>query len=211
MNATRPNIAYTVNRLASYTANLSLQHVGVLKRILQYLSGTRTYSIVYKALPQEPNFFFGYADALYGNTDDCRSISGYVFLAGNGAITWSLRKQVSIALSSTKAEYVTLAEAAREACWLKSLYSELGLLQEDVPTLIWGDNDGSIAMARNPQFHKCSKHIAICWHWLRKLVQEGKVFIDSCRDPEQTADILTKALPHPKHQRHTQEMGLVSV
>jgi len=208
-NATRPDIAYAVNRLASYTANPSLQHVGALKRILWYLKGTKTHGIVYKALPQEPNFFYGYADASYGNADNCRSISGYVFLAGNGAITWSLRKQVSITLSSTEAEYVALAEAAREACWLKSLYGKLGLLQEDVPTLIRGDNDGSIAMVRNPQFHKRSKHIAIRWHWVRDLVQEGKVFINSCRDPEQTADVLTKALPCPKHQKHTREMGLV--
>jgi len=210
-NATRPDIAYTVNRLASYTTNPSLQHVGALKCILRYLKGTKDQGIVYKALPLEPNFFYGYADASYGNADDCRSISGYVFLARNGAITWSLRKQVSIALLSTEAEYIALAEAAQEACWLKSLYSELGLLQEDVPMLICGDNNGLIAMARNPQFHKCSKHIAICWHWVHDLVQEGKVFIDNCRDPEQTADILTKALLRPKHQKHTREMGLVPV
>jgi len=111
-NATRPDIAYTVNRLASYTTNPSLQHVGALKRILRYLKGMKTHGIVYKALPQEPNFFYGYADASYGNADDRRSISRYVFLAGNGAITWSLRKQVSIALSSTEAEYVALAKAA---------------------------------------------------------------------------------------------------
>jgi len=128
---------------------------------------------------------------------------GYVFLAGNGAITWSLQKQVSIALLSTEAEYIALAEAAQEAYWLKSLYGKLGLLQENVPTLIQGDNNGLIAMARNLQFHKCSKHIEICWHWVRNLVQEGKVFIDSCHDPEQMANILTKALLCPKHQKHT--------
>ena len=210
-NATRPDIAYAVNRLASYTANPSLQHVGALKRILRYLAGTKTYGIVYKALPEQPSFFFGYADASYGNADDRRSISGYVFLAGNGAITWSSRKQISIALLSTEAEYVSLSEAGREACWLRSLYTELGLLQENIPTLIRGDNDGSIAMAKNPQFHKRSKHIAIRWHWVRDLVQEGKLCIESCQDPEQTADILTKALPRPKHQKHTKEMGLVSV
>jgi hypothetical protein len=87
MNATRPDIAYTVNRLASYTANPSLQHVGVLKRILRYLAGTKAYRIIYKALPEQPSFFFGYADASYRNTDNHRSISRYVFLAGNGAIT----------------------------------------------------------------------------------------------------------------------------
>jgi len=131
-NATRPDITYTVNRLASYTTNPSLQHIGVLKHILQYLLGTKNHGIVYKVLPQEPNFFYGYADASYGNVDDRRLISGYVFLAGNGAITWSSRKQVSIALSSTEAEYIALSEAAQEACWLKSLYGELGLLQEDI-------------------------------------------------------------------------------
>ena len=126
VNATRPDIAYAVNRLASYTANPSLQHVGALKRILRYLSGMRNHGIVYCALPQQPSFFYGYADASYGNADNRRSISRYVFLAGNGAITWCLRKQVSIALS----------EAAREACWLRNLYGELGLLQEGIATLI---------------------------------------------------------------------------
>ena len=210
-NATRPDIAYAVNRLASYTANPSLQHIGALKRILRYLSSTKTHGIVYKALPQESSFFFGYADASYGNADDRRSISGYVFLAGDGAITWCSRKQTTIALSLTEAEYVALSEAAQEACWLRSLYSELGLLQEEVPTLIRGDNEGSIAMAKNPQFHKRSKHIAIRWHWVRDLVQEGKIYVNSCRDPEQTVDVLTKALPRPKHQKHASDMGLVSV
>ena len=140
-NVTRPDIAYAVNRLASYMANPSLQHIGALKCILRYLSSTKTHGIVYMALPQEPSFFFGYADASYRNADDRKSISRYVFLAGNGTTTWCSRKQVSIALSSTEAEYVPLSEAVREACWLRSLYSELGLLQEAVPTLIWGDNE----------------------------------------------------------------------
>jgi hypothetical protein len=82
-------------------------------------------------------------------------------------------------LLSTKVEYVGLSKAGWEACWLRSLYTELNLLQEDIPTLIQGDNDGSIAMAKNPQFHKQSKHIAICWHWVHDLVQEGKL-LRSC-------------------------------
>ena len=76
--------------------------------------------------------------------------------------------------------------------WLRQLYSELGY--EQTATLLFGDNDGSIAMARNPQFHKQSKDIKIRWHWVRDLVQEKLVTIYDCRDPEQTADILTKAL-----------------
>ena len=79
--------------------------------------------------------------------------SGYVFIVGGGAITWRSKKQTTIALSSMEAEYIALSEASREACWLQSLYEELGYTQQS-PNLIKGDNDGSIAMAQNPQFHK---------------------------------------------------------
>ena len=85
--ATRLDISYAVNRLASYTANPSLQHHTALKRILQYLSGTRSYGITYRAVNDWPDFFHGYADAAYANADDYKSTSGYVFLAGEGAIT----------------------------------------------------------------------------------------------------------------------------
>ena len=110
-NATRPDITYAVNRLASYTANPSLQHMTAIKRILRYLSGTRDYRITYKALPENPDLFHGYADAAYANSDNNRSTTGYVFLVGNGAITWSSKRQISTALSSTEAEYVALSEA----------------------------------------------------------------------------------------------------
>ena len=65
-------------------------------------------------------------------------------------------------------------------------------------------------MAKNPQFHNQTKHIAIRWHWVRELVEQKLITIESCCDPEQTADILTKALPRPKHSKHTSEMGLAS-
>jgi hypothetical protein len=55
--ATRPDITFAVNRLASYTANSSLQHQTTLKQILRYLSGTRTHSITYKHIPHSPITF----------------------------------------------------------------------------------------------------------------------------------------------------------
>ena len=157
----------------------------------------------------DANLFYGYADAAYANTDDHRSTSGYVFKVGDGAITWRSKKQTTIALSSTEAEYIALSEAGREACWLRNLYDELGYTQRN-PIIIKGDNEGSIAMTRNPQFHKRAKHVAVQWHWVRDLVEQDVLKIESCRDPEQTADVLTKALPRPKHQKHTREMGLMT-
>jgi hypothetical protein len=155
------------------------------------------------------NIPFCWCDVAYANHDDLKSTSGYVFLASGGATTWKSKKQTTIALSSTEAEYVALLEASWEACWLQNLYEELGCKQQS-PITIKGDNDGSITMARNQQFHSQSKHIAILWHWVRDLVEQELVRIETCRDPQQTADVLTKALPRPKHCQHTSEMGVAS-
>ena len=121
-------------------------------------------------------------------------------MAAGGAITWHSKKQTTVALSSTEAEYITLAEAAHEACWLRNLnlYNEFGYPQTQ-PTLIRGDNNGSIAMAKNPQFHQRSKHIAIRCHFICDLIKDGILNIEECWDPEQTADVLTKPLTCFKH------------
>jgi hypothetical protein len=145
------------------------------------------------------------------NEDELRSTTGYIFMAGDGAISWCSKRQIFRALSSTAAEYVALSEASREACWLRNLYWELGLLNQRMPTMIHGDNKGSLAMARNPQYHKGSKHIDLRWHWIHKLIEDSIVTVDSCHDPDQTANILTKALHRQKHQKHIKEMGLVSL
>jgi hypothetical protein len=68
------------------------------------------------------------------------------------------KKQATIALSTMEAEYVALSEAAHDAIWLRYLYGELGFIQKE-PVLLLGDNDGSISLTKNPQFHKRTKHI----------------------------------------------------
>jgi len=211
-NCTRPDIAFAVNRLGAYTANPSTQHYSALKRILRYLAGTKDLGITYRKTEEKTetpkeNIIIGFADAAYANADNLKSTSGYVFLASGGAITWKSKKQSVIALSSTEAEYVALSEAAREAVWLRNLYSELGFPEME-PTTIRCDNEGSVILSRNPQFHQRSKHIKIRHHWIRDLVQNKTIDTVDCRDPEQTADVLTKALPKPKHTRHRAEMGI---
>ena len=82
-----------------------------------------------------------------------KSTMGYVFLAAGGVITWKSKKQSIIALSTTEAEYVALSEAGREAVWLRNLYKELGFPQ-GTSTIMKGDNEGSIILTQNPQFHQ---------------------------------------------------------
>ena len=181
--------------------------------MLRYLAGTRNLGISYGTQDDnndDENHFHGYANAAFANADGFKSTSGYVFIAAGGAITWRSKKQTVIALSTTEAEYIALCEAGREACWLRNLYSELGLPQKS-PTTIKGDNDSSISLAKEAQFHNRSKHIAIRYHWIRNLVNDEEIIIEDCRDPDQTADVLTKAIPKPKHERHTGEMGVREV
>ncbi len=168
-NATRPDIAYAISQLLAYTTNPTMQHVTALKCVLRYLSGTRSYAITYNDVLDHPNHFFGYADAAFANVDDQKSTFRYVFMMAGGVITWYAKKQSITALSSTEAEYIALSEVAHEAHWLRSLFLELGFTQI-LPTTIRGDNEGSIAMTKNPQFHKRSKHIGLQYHSIRQQV-----------------------------------------
>ena len=93
---------------------------------------------------------------------------------------------------------MALSEAGHEATWLRNLYGELRFPQIN-PTIIKGDNNGSIVLTHNPQFHQQSKHIALYHHWVQDLVTNNILNIQNCHDPEQTTDVLTKALPRPKY------------
>jgi hypothetical protein len=206
-NTSRPDITFTVNRLAVYTANPSLQHTSMLKRILHYLVGTKTYGIMYGGICRHPNTFHGYADTAWANQDEQKSTSGYVFLAGSSVITWKLKKQTITTQSSMEAECITLSEASHEACWLRLLHFKLGFPQTG-PSLIKCNNKGAIMMAKNLQFHQRSKHINIKWHLIKDKIKENQVHVKSCHNHEQTANILTKLIPQVKHSQHIREMAL---
>ena len=83
------------------------------------------------------------------------------------------------------------------------------------PTSIWrtriypkGANDGSIVMAKNPQFHKRTKYVDLHWHWVWELVNNGLINIVDCRNPQQTADIFTKQVPRIKFSWHVNKLGM---
>jgi len=153
-----------------------MQHVSALKHVLCYLSGTRTYGIKYNDILGHPNYFLGYTDASFANTDDLKSITGYIFMMASSTITWFSKKQSITTMLTTEAEYIALSEAACEARWLRNLFSELGFTQT-LPTTIQGNNDGSIVMLKNLQFHKRSKHIDLQYHSIREQVQQGEILL----------------------------------
>lgn len=208
---TRPDIAYAVQTLSKFTSNPGPQHWTVLKRVLRYLIGTCDYVIRYGLTPEPdlPMIFTTYCDADHtADTDDRKSISGYTVLVGGGAVAWSSKKQTTVALSSTEAEYSAIAHATRQIIWLRYLFDALGYPQDD-PSLLFSDNGSAIALTGNPQFHMRSKHFDIQNHFVREKTEEEIIEVVYCPTNEMVADIFTKGLPKPKHQKFVRELGLL--
>ena len=136
----------------------------------------------------------GYCDADWaGDTDDRKSMSGYMFQISGAAISWRSKKQSCVALSIAEAEYIALASAAQEAIWMRQLLTDLrNPLRE--PTRIFEDNQSAICLAKNPQFHGRAKHIGIKYHFIREQVEKGTVELQYCPTEEMVADMLTKGL-----------------
>ena len=207
--ATRPDIASTVRKLAVFISRPGQAHWIAVKRVLRYLKGTKTLGIVYV---KEHDFdareiLQGYSDASFNSETDAKSVSGYAFISASGAITWGSRKQGLTALSATEAECLALTEATQEAIWLRTLLEELGFPQT-APTPIQEDNQGTIALAANPQFHRRSKHFNPKLYYIREKIAERAIDINFCATGEMTADVLTKPLPKPAHEAHVKSLGM---
>ena len=92
------------------------------------------------------------------------------FSLGSAMISWSSRKQGSIAQSTAEAEYIAASDASKEAIWLRKLVS--GLFGDKLETtVVHCDNQSYIKLTENPIFHDRSKHINMKYHYIRDLVQ----------------------------------------
>ncbi|XP_061723887.1 uncharacterized protein LOC133530075 [Cydia pomonella] len=117
---TRPDIEHTVSYLSQFNTHYGGVHWKAAKRVLRYLKGTKDMRLTYTH--NGYNNVVGYSDADFGNSViDRRSYTGYVFLVSGGPISWEAHKQRTVALSTTEAEYMALAEACKEAIYLKTL------------------------------------------------------------------------------------------
>ncbi|KAL0286073.1 UNVERIFIED_CONTAM: Retrovirus-related Pol polyprotein from transposon TNT 1-94 [Sesamum calycinum] len=92
--------------------------------------------------------------------DDAKSQSSFVFKLNGGVVAWKSSKQATIADSTMKAEYIAASEAAKEVVWMKNYIQELGVVPSITePVIIFSDNNGAIAQAKEPRSHHRSKHI----------------------------------------------------
>jgi hypothetical protein len=206
--ATRPDITYALSVLARFQANPGPAHWKAMLHLLAYLKGTLDYRITYhRGGSIDP---IGYVDADYaGDLDTRRSTSGYVFLVAGGPVSWSAKRQATVALSTTEAEYMALTRAAQQALWMYSFMSEVGLKLE-FPAILHGDNAASIALTLNTKGHARAKHIDIRHHYIRERVAGGEVELVQIPSEENLADVFTKPLPRVTHQKLIRALKLHS-
>ena len=159
--------------------------------MLRYLRGTINHGLSYTA---ESLRLHGYTDADWADSVvDHMSTSRCCFTLGSASISWMSRKQKSVALTTTEAEYIAASMACCESIWLRKLFSELFGHVLDT-TVILCDNQSGIRLSENPVFHDRSKHIDIRYHYIRDMVQRGAVRLDHIGTDDQVTDILTKPM-----------------
>jgi Reverse transcriptase (RNA-dependent DNA polymerase) len=205
---TRPDLSYAVGVLGRYSANLGPDHQRALDRVFKYLRATSDRGLVFQQGTEKGLTLEGYADVDWANdVNDRWSTSGYVFMLAGAAVSWSSKKQMSVALSSTEAEYIAGAHAAKELIWLRQLLAGLGFATNS-PTTLLMDNQSAIAIAKNPTHHERTKHIEVRYHFLKRMVEDGKIKLEYVPTMEQPADAMTKGLARKKHELFIGQMGL---
>ncbi|KAK0578715.1 hypothetical protein LWI29_014981 [Acer saccharum] len=168
LSLTRPDISFAVNRLSQFMHQPSSDHWELVKRVLRYLGGTLNDGILIHR--DSPISLHTFSDADWaGNKDDYSSTGAYIVYLGRTPISWSSKKQQTIARSSTEAEYRTVASTAAELNWVCFLLTDLGLTLPSVP-IIYCDNVGATQLCSNPIFHSRMKHVAIDFHFIRDQV-----------------------------------------
>ena len=203
--ATRADIAFAVSVVTQFMSKPSSMHWVMVKSILRYLKGTLDVKLCLGGMALTLK---GYCDADWGgDVNSRRSTMGYVFFLGQGAISWSSKRQPTIALSTTEAEYMAASQSVKEAIWFRELMADVGCVQERA-TMIICDNQGCIALAKNPKHHSRTKHIDVQHHFIREKVEEEVIELRYCPTQEMVADVLTKALTRDKHEAMRRAMRL---
>jgi hypothetical protein len=204
--ASRPDIMLSVCMCARFHADPKEVHLRAVKRILRYLVHTPNFGLWY---PKGSTFdLIGYSDADWaGYKIDRKSTSGTCQFLGRSLVSWASKKQNSVALSTTEAEYIAAGHCCAQLFWMKQTLRDYGYKFSKVPLLC--DNESAIRMADNPVEHSRTKHIAIRYHFLRDHQQRGDIEIAYVSTKEQLVDSFTKPLDEKTFTKLRNELNIL--
>nr|GEW44207.1 copia protein [Tanacetum cinerariifolium] len=187
-----PDIVLATCLCARYQVKPTEKHLKEVKRIFRYLWGTVNTGLWYT---KDPGFeLTGFSDADYaGCKDTFKSTSGGAQFLGEKLVSWSSKKQDCTALSIAKAEYVSLSACCAQVLWMRTQLMDYGFHFNKI--LINCDLKSTISISCNSVQHSRTKHIAVCYDFIKEHVEKGTIELYFVKTDYQLADIFTKALP----------------
>ena len=156
---THPDIAFVVSLLGKFMHNLGKMHWMAAKCMLRYLKGSCELKLTYRGTS---NSIAVYSDADLATQEHRHSISGFACLINGGAVS---KKQSVIVLSTMEAEYISATNAMKEIYWIWALLAEI-VCPLAAPTILYNDNQSTIVLAKDNQYHSQTKHINIHFHFI---------------------------------------------
>ena len=182
--ASRPDIMFSVCMCARFQVNPKECHLVAVKRILRYLVLTPNLDLWY---PKSSTFdLLDYSDSDYaGCKVDQKSTTGTCQFLGRSLVSWSSKKQNSVALSTAEAEYVAASACCAQLLWMRQTLSDFGCEYKKIPLLC--DNESAIKLANNPIRHSRTKHIDIRHHFLRDHETKGDIALSHVSTDKQLA------------------------
>ncbi|GJX50348.1 retrovirus-related pol polyprotein from transposon TNT 1-94 [Tanacetum coccineum] len=191
LTASRPDIMFSVCLCACFQENPNTTHFDAVKRIFRYVRGTTNLGLWYPKGTRVETMVYADSDQA-GNYVDRKSTSGICTFLGCCLTSWFAKKHTTLAISTTKAEYVSARKACQQALWMKQALIDYDICLDDVPIIC--DNKGAIDLSKNPVQHSKTKHIEIRHHFLRDNVQKDNISIEKVASEDNIADIFTKPL-----------------
>ena len=192
LTLTRPNIAFTVNKLSQFLAAPTTLHWQVCKRVLRYLQSTAHFGLQF--FKSGSPILTAYSDADWGSDpDDRRSVGGYCVYLGSNLVSWSSKKQNIVSRPSAESEYRALALATSEILWITYMLKELKVSLHK-PHVLHCDNSSAEALASNLKYHSRTKHIELDLHFVKEHIANKELFIEHVSNSDQLTDVLTKPL-----------------
>ncbi|XP_019092930.1 PREDICTED: uncharacterized protein LOC109129333 [Camelina sativa] len=209
LGATRPDLAYSVQFLAQFMKTPREDHWEAAIRVVRYLKGNPGQGILLNA---KSNFqLTGWCDSDHsGCRLTRRSVSGYFIQLGTSPVSWKTKKQKTVSMSSTEAQYRAMAYITKELIWLKIVLHDLGVSHTQSMRL-YCDSKSAIHIATNPVFHERTKHIENDCHFVRDEIQSRNLHLVHVQSNAQLADIFTKPLGRSSFQTFCDNLGILDL
>jgi hypothetical protein len=207
MTKLAPDLANPARELAQHLSNPGEQHWRALDRLIGYVKAKKFDGLVYRK-PKELRAI-SFVDSDYAkNSDNRKSISSGLHTIGGTLVNWESKTQHVVTLSSTEAEYISLAKGACENKFVTMLMDEVMRYpkEERLCGKIYEDNLGAIYLVKNQHVGARTKHIDVRAHFIRELETNGYVEVKFVRSEENSADILNKNCPEKLHTKHATMM-----